>query len=95
MDTSFLLRVGDKIPMEGVTKTKFRAKSKGWTIQRLSHPWIHPIISHQTLTYASKFLLKGKKLSSMSSTVKMNKNDVRIGFLFLHTNQLKVEYLNI
>jgi hypothetical protein len=45
-------RVADpfKIPMEGVTETKFGAKMKGWTIQRLSHQGIHPIISHQTQT---------------------------------------------
>jgi hypothetical protein len=36
--------------MEGVTETKFGAKMKGWTIQRLPHPGIHPIISHQTQT---------------------------------------------
>ena len=29
---------------EGVTETKFGAKTKGWTIQRLPHPGIHPII---------------------------------------------------
>jgi hypothetical protein len=34
MDTSFLLRIGNKMPMEGVTETKFGAKTKGWTIQR-------------------------------------------------------------
>ena len=45
-----LLRIGNKIPMEGVTETKFGAKTKGWTIQRLPHPGIHPIISHQTQT---------------------------------------------
>jgi hypothetical protein len=45
MDTSFLLRIGNKIPMKGVTK--FGAKMKGWTIQRLPHLGIHPIISHQ------------------------------------------------
>jgi hypothetical protein len=50
LDTSFLLRIGNKIPMEGVTETKFRAKKKGWTIQKLPHPGIHPIISHQTQT---------------------------------------------
>ena len=50
VDTSFLLRIGNKIPMEGVTETKFGAKTKGWTIQRLPHPGIHPIISHQTQT---------------------------------------------
>jgi hypothetical protein len=37
MDTSFLLRIGNKIPMKGVTETKFGAKMKGWTIQRLPH----------------------------------------------------------
>jgi hypothetical protein len=45
-----LLRIGNKIPMKGVTETKFGAKTKGWTIQRLPHPGIHPIISHQTQT---------------------------------------------
>jgi hypothetical protein len=47
MDTSFLLRIGNKIPMEGVTEKKFEAETKGWTIQRLPYPGIHPIISHQ------------------------------------------------
>ena len=32
IDISFLLRMGDKIPMEGVTETKFGAEMKGWTI---------------------------------------------------------------
>ena len=50
VDSSFLLRTGNKIHMEGVTETKFGAKMKGWTTQRLPHPVIHPIISHQTLT---------------------------------------------
>jgi hypothetical protein len=50
VDTSFLLRIGNKIPMEGVTETKFGAKLKGWTIQRLTHPGIYPIVSHQTQT---------------------------------------------
>ena len=36
--------------MEGVTQTKFGAKMKGWTIQRLPHKGIHSIISHQTQT---------------------------------------------
>jgi hypothetical protein len=48
VDTSFLLRIGNKIPMKAVTETKFGAKTKGWTIQRLPHSGIHPIISHQT-----------------------------------------------
>jgi hypothetical protein len=32
-----LLRRGNKIPMEGVTETKFRAEDEGTTIQRLPH----------------------------------------------------------
>jgi hypothetical protein len=50
VDTSLLLRIGNKIPMKGVTETKFGAKTKGWTLQRLPHLGIHPIISHQTQT---------------------------------------------
>jgi hypothetical protein len=50
VDTSFLLRIGNKIPMEGVTETKFGPEMKGWAIQRLSHLEIHSIISHQTQT---------------------------------------------
>ena len=47
VDTLPLLRIGNKIPMEGVTETKFGAEMKGWTIQRLLQLGIHPIISHQ------------------------------------------------
>ena len=50
VDTSFLLRIGNKIPMEGVTETKFRAEMEGRTIQRLPHPGIQPIYNHQTQT---------------------------------------------
>jgi hypothetical protein len=50
VDTSFLLRTGNKILMEGVTETKFGAETKGWTIQRLPHLGIHPIYNHQTQT---------------------------------------------
>jgi hypothetical protein len=32
VDTSFLLRIGNKIPMEGVTEKMFGAEMKGWTI---------------------------------------------------------------
>jgi hypothetical protein len=49
-DTSFLLRMGNKVPMKGVTETKFVAQTEGRTIQRLPHPVIHPINSHQTQT---------------------------------------------
>jgi hypothetical protein len=54
VDTSFLLRIGNKIPMKGVTETIFEVKMKGWTIQILPHPGIHPIISHQTQTLLHK-----------------------------------------
>jgi hypothetical protein len=47
METSFLPRIGNKISMEGVAETKFGAKTKGWSIERLPHPGVHPIISHQ------------------------------------------------
>jgi hypothetical protein len=48
--TSFLLRMGNKIPMEGVTEIKFRAEMEERTIQRLPHMGIHPIYNHQTQT---------------------------------------------
>jgi hypothetical protein len=48
--TLSLLRIGNKIPMEGVTETKFGAEMRGSTIQKLPHPGIHPIISHQKQT---------------------------------------------
>jgi hypothetical protein len=50
VDTSFLLKMRNNIPMEGVTETKFRAETEGRTIQRLPHMRIYPIISHQTQT---------------------------------------------
>jgi hypothetical protein len=50
VDTSILLRRGDKIPMEGVTETKCGAETKGMTIYRLPHLGIHSIYSHQTQT---------------------------------------------
>jgi hypothetical protein len=50
VDTSFLHRIGNKIPIEGVTEKKFGAEMEGKTIQRLPHPGIHPIYHHQTQT---------------------------------------------
>jgi hypothetical protein len=38
MDTSILLKIGNKIRMEGVTETKFRAKKKELSIQRPGDP---------------------------------------------------------
>jgi hypothetical protein len=50
VDTWFLLRMGNKIPMEGVTETMFGVEMEGKTIQRLFHPVIHLINNHQTQT---------------------------------------------
>jgi hypothetical protein len=50
VDTFLFLRMGNKIPMEGVTETKFGAEMEGKTIQRLPYPGIHPIYNHQTQT---------------------------------------------
>jgi hypothetical protein len=50
VDTSFLLRMGSKILMEGVTETKFRAEPEGTTIEKLSHLGIYSINNHQTQT---------------------------------------------
>jgi hypothetical protein len=41
--TSILLRRGNKIPIEGVTETKFGAETEGMTIQSLPHLGINPI----------------------------------------------------
>jgi hypothetical protein len=48
VDTSVLLRRGNKIPMEGITETKYGAETEGKTIWRLPYLGIHPIYSHQT-----------------------------------------------
>jgi hypothetical protein len=50
VDTSILLRRGNKIPMEGFTETKFRAETERRTIHRLPHLGIHPVNNHQTQT---------------------------------------------
>ena len=48
VDTSFLLRMGNKMSMEGVIETKFAAETE-W-IQRLPHSGINPINNQQTQT---------------------------------------------
>jgi hypothetical protein len=48
VDTSVLLRRGNKIRMEGITDTKCEAETEGMTIMRLPHLGIHPIYTHQT-----------------------------------------------
>jgi hypothetical protein len=45
VDTSVLLRRGDKIPMGGDTKTKCGAETEGKAIQRLPDLGIHPTYS--------------------------------------------------
>jgi hypothetical protein len=50
VDTSFLLRMRNKITVEGVTETKFGAEPGGMAIQRLPHLGMHPINNHQTQT---------------------------------------------
>jgi hypothetical protein len=50
VETSVLLRRGNKIPMEGVTETKCEAETEGKAIQRLCYLEIHPIHSDQTQT---------------------------------------------
>jgi hypothetical protein len=46
VDISVLVRQGNKIPIEGVTKTKNGAETEGKTIQRLPHLGIYLIYSH-------------------------------------------------
>jgi hypothetical protein len=51
VDTSCLLRRGNKIPMEEVTETKCGTETEGMTIQRLTHLGIYLIYNHQTQTF--------------------------------------------
>jgi hypothetical protein len=50
VDTSILLRRGNKILMEEVTETKSRTETEGTTIQRLPHLGINSINNHQRQT---------------------------------------------
>jgi hypothetical protein len=50
MNTSVLLRRGNKISMRRHTETKCGAETEAKAIQRLLHLEIHPICSHQTQT---------------------------------------------
>jgi hypothetical protein len=47
MDTLLLLRMGNKIPMEGITEIKIGAEMEEKTIQRLPHLGIQHIFNHQ------------------------------------------------
>ena len=57
VDISFLLRMGNKVPMGGVTETKFRAEMEGRTMQRLPHLGIHSI-NTQNIFIDAKCMLK-------------------------------------
>jgi hypothetical protein len=70
VDTSFLLKIGNKISMEGVTETKFGAKTKyPWKeLQRqslepettpLRNPSNNQPPNADTTAHAKKILLKG------------------------------------
>jgi hypothetical protein len=50
VDTSVLLRRGNRKFMEGVTETKCGVETEGITIYRLLHLGIHPIYNHETQT---------------------------------------------
>jgi hypothetical protein len=50
VDSLLLFRIGSKIPMEGITETKFRAETEGKAIQRLVHLRVYPIYNHQAQT---------------------------------------------
>jgi hypothetical protein len=62
MDTSMLLKSGNKIPRGGVTETKCGAETEGMTIQRLPHFGIHPIKippKPDTIVDANKSMMTG------------------------------------
>jgi hypothetical protein len=45
-----LLRMVNKIPMDGVTETKCKAETEGMSIQKPPYLRIHPTNNHQTQT---------------------------------------------
>jgi hypothetical protein len=47
VDNLILLRMRNKIPMEGVTERKCGAETEGMAIHRLPHLGFHPICNHQ------------------------------------------------
>jgi hypothetical protein len=51
VNTSLLLRMGNKKAMEGVAETKFGAEMEGRPVQRLPHLGIHTINNHLTGHY--------------------------------------------
>jgi hypothetical protein len=65
VDTSPLLRIGNKTPMEGVTETKYGAETKEWTFPGIPRdPSHNQPPNADTISYASKILLKDYFLAS-------------------------------
>jgi hypothetical protein len=58
VDTLFLLRMGNKIPMERVIERNFRAEMEGWTAPPRD-PSHKQQPNSDTIPYASKILLTG------------------------------------
>jgi hypothetical protein len=50
VDTSIILRRGNRISVDGNTETNLRAETEGKTIQKLPHLGIHPLNNHKTQT---------------------------------------------
>jgi hypothetical protein len=50
VDTCNLIRRVNKMPMEGVTETKYGIETEEMTIQKLTHLGIHPTYSHKAQT---------------------------------------------
>ena len=69
MDTLFLLRIGNKIPMKGVTETKFGAKTKE-RLPQSGDPSHNQPQNPDTIAYASKILMPvpGKYRSECSQS---------------------------
>jgi hypothetical protein len=63
VDISLLLRMGKKIPMEGVTETNFRVETEGETMQKLPPPPRHAFHiqppNPDTVAFARTILLTG------------------------------------
>ena len=57
VNTSTLLRRGNKIPLEEITETKCGAETKGMTIQRLLQLGICLIYNHHIIVHNNKSLL--------------------------------------
>jgi hypothetical protein len=50
VDSLFLLRIGNKILMQGVIEAKYGVEPEGKVIQRLPHLGVNPIYSQETQT---------------------------------------------